>query len=411
MSEYSEKATVLLFELNRPADAEKLILEGLSAEPNDELLHCLLSHALARQGRNWPAIQSAQTAIGHAPGFAYAHATLGWALLKSNQFSTAARAFQEAVRCEPENADYHFGWAESLRRQNLGKLAFDVASRGLNNDPRSVDCRNLMAACLMDDGNYRRATNFLEETLGMAPREAYTHALLGYAWQNRQRQLRAARYYLEALRLNPGNRDNVVAFRELLASISFIPCGIMFGLLLGAVLLLGMFLHQQFAWHNLDAVSTAVFFMLPPLACLLVHNRIRDAVAFSPILLGRFLCTPTDRKLLFYAICAYFMTAACIFIVALTCPRTVGQRGSEFLPFVASYTFPLIPILIWLEWRDVQRTVAAIVSLLIAAIQISFLVFTYVIAATPQAERVFPAAIVISVVCLFSIVIEKDQIG
>jgi tetratricopeptide (TPR) repeat protein len=410
MSDYCDKASALLFELNRPADAEKLILEGLSVEPNDALLHCLLSHAQARQGRNRPAIESARSAIGLAPGFAYAHATLGWAYLKSNQFPTAARAFQQAVRCEPENAEYYFGWAESLRRQKLWKLAFDVASCGLNNDPRSLDCRNVLAACLMDDGNYGQATELLEETLGMEPGEAYTHALLGYAWQNRQRPLRAARYYLEAVRLNPGNRDNVVAFRELLTSISLIPCGIMFGLIVGAVLLLGKLFHQQFTWHNLDVVSTASFIMLPPLACLLAHDRIRNAVAFSPILLGRFLYTPTDRKLLFYAVCAYFMTAACVFTVALTCPRIVGQRGSEFLPFIASYTFPFVPILIWLEWQDVQRTVAAIVSLLIAAIQFSFLVFTYVIAATPQAERVFPFAFVISVVCLFSIIIEKDWI-
>ena len=103
-----------------------------------------MADALRRLNRRDEAIASLRTAIALQPDLAFAHYSLGNLLYETGQLEAAVRAYQEALRYEPEASahgiynDLGVALALSGRRQEA-IAAFD---RALAIKPDFVDARN-----------------------------------------------------------------------------------------------------------------------------------------------------------------------------------------------------------------------------------------------------------------------------
>ena len=98
---------MLLYELRRPADAERAARDALAASPDDPYLHLLLAEALRRQDKLDAATASARTAVGLAPEHPAAHATLGLIEYQRDDYYAALDHLHEALRNAPDSADLH----------------------------------------------------------------------------------------------------------------------------------------------------------------------------------------------------------------------------------------------------------------------------------------------------------------
>lgn len=239
-----ERIHALLFDLRRPVEAERAILDALTREPNSGWLYAVLAEARRRQGKLVAAEADARTAIGLAPEFDYAHNTLANILYDQERYTIALKPCAEALRLAPENPDYHETMALLLLGLERNKKARQSAEQGLKFDPEHVGCLNRLAVALRLLDYPEQAQAALERALQIDPEAAQTYASLGWLARNTLQYRTAIRHYREALRLDPtephastGLRDTVMAFARLVG-LAIIACTITIGV---AIRLTGLF--------------------------------------------------------------------------------------------------------------------------------------------------------------------------
>ncbi len=353
MSGHRERAELLLFELRRPADAEMAIRQGLAQEPNDAGLHCLLSHVLRQQRRIREAVAAARDAITLTPDWPYALETLGWALYGDGQYRGATEAFRRALQIDPSNADYLYGVAKCLLQSNELRGGVEAAREGLALDPQHVGCLNSIAIGLATLGNEREAFVRLEAALAIAPLDPVTHANIGWVWLKCARPHRAAHWYLQALQLRPTSEQNRISLQHAVEGISkWIVWPAFVGLMIAVGLVsyacLGLF-------RALGNETTAVvpMLMLLPLAALLTHPRYQDTVGLFPFHLGWALHTRADRRYALVLTIGWLVSGAVAILVSLTAPAPDPGNPDwiDPLPYQASFTCPLVSLVILLDWK------------------------------------------------------------
>lgn len=196
-----ERARVLL-EQERHELAERELRQYLLAEPDDAGAHAMLALCLAGQKKHRAAVESAQRAVHLAPGFPYAHYALAWVYDQADRLAEAEAAVNEAIRLDPEDADY-FALLGSVKMQRRRwREALEAAERGLYFDASHVGCINLRAMALNQLGLRDDAAVAIEGALSVEPENAMTHANRGWQEVHRGDYARAMGHFREALRID-----------------------------------------------------------------------------------------------------------------------------------------------------------------------------------------------------------------
>ena len=149
------------------------------------------------------AIEEAQTALGLAPDFPFAHYALGSVLLQKDKPKEAEDAAREAVRLDPEDADLYALLGDTLRSQRRWSDALDAAELGLTLEPEHVECTNLRGFLLVQLGRREEAGETIDAALARDPDNAITHANKGWALLHHNDHKKALVHFREALRLDP----------------------------------------------------------------------------------------------------------------------------------------------------------------------------------------------------------------
>ncbi len=134
----------------RTDEARDLYQAVLLAEPKNSTAVSALSTLPAAGRRNLDA-STLKNLVREQPGAADLHFALGLQYVAAGNWSDAQRAFFEAVRNEPTNADYVYNLAVSLDRLGQGALAATYYQRAL-------DVANLSALFNPDAARTRLAT-------------------------------------------------------------------------------------------------------------------------------------------------------------------------------------------------------------------------------------------------------------
>ena len=115
----------------------------------------------------------------------------------------AEAAAQEAIRLDPDNANYLGLLASIEMGRRRWAAALEAADRGLALDPEHAQCTNLRAMALVQLGRKDEARETLGSALANDPENALTHANQGWALLHRGDHQQALEHFREALRIDP----------------------------------------------------------------------------------------------------------------------------------------------------------------------------------------------------------------
>jgi Flp pilus assembly protein TadD len=143
----------------------------------------------------------------------FTHYAAGIVFQERNRFGEAEAAAREAIRLDPEDADYWSLLAQCLFSQQKWKDALEAADAGLKFNPEHSSCINLRAMALVKLGDKAGAAATIEQDLRRNPHNALSHANQGWTLLHQNDPKKALEHFREALRLNPNNewaRDGMI---------------------------------------------------------------------------------------------------------------------------------------------------------------------------------------------------------
>jgi tetratricopeptide (TPR) repeat protein len=213
MSDYPDLATLidrarlLLFQMQRYQEAETLLQQCLSIEPQSSLTHALLALARANLRQGELAIASAKLAIELAPDESYTHYVLAVAYRHHGFITRSERAIAVAISMNPEIADYYGIQADNYIIQRQYTKALDALNIGLKLDSKHLYCLQLKLKAFIQLRLFVDAEQIADLLLPLCPDDANIYRLVGdlYQFQHKNKQSIAA--YQESLRLNPLQTD------------------------------------------------------------------------------------------------------------------------------------------------------------------------------------------------------------
>jgi tetratricopeptide (TPR) repeat protein len=190
-------------EAGRHAEAAKLLLAAIEAQPNDAEIHYELGRAMRRLDEPARAVTCFRKAIGLDPKHLDARVDLASVLLALDHPDTAEQAARDALALDAHSvgALVNLGAAQQRR----GELAASAASyrAALALEPDCVPAlANLSAVCLQS-GALDEARRCAESALRLAPQDADSQLRLGNVLLEQRQPERAAERFREALRLRP----------------------------------------------------------------------------------------------------------------------------------------------------------------------------------------------------------------
>jgi tetratricopeptide (TPR) repeat protein len=223
---------------NRPADAEAICLNWLSASPGCTHHLRLLSHALMKQNRLDEAEERILFAISLDPDFPQLEEDLGSVLAMKGRYDEAIPHFQKAITQDPvlptpykklgqaligagraNEADDVFrlylerdpsksAVVEAITRVQEGreKEAIELFRKVLKADPDNVDAmRYLAAAYLKEQKNMGDAEALLRRASQIAPAYVEVLMLLGSVLMERNKYPEAAEAFEKVIKLHPNS--------------------------------------------------------------------------------------------------------------------------------------------------------------------------------------------------------------
>ncbi len=192
-----------LIELQRCDLAVDALRAALCEDPQDAEMHSLLGYCLASLGRLDEAMREATLAVELAPNAAPAHFVLALVLACSDKCAQSFRAINEAIRLNPDDADY-YGFRAAL---HVGRMAWKnvefSCKRGLEVNPRNAHCVNYLSLSLYFQNRPTEARRHLDLAKQLEPDSYITQSNIGWqaAFDGDYKLAEAA--FRESLRTNP----------------------------------------------------------------------------------------------------------------------------------------------------------------------------------------------------------------
>ncbi|KAA1257658.1 outer membrane protein PgaA [Rubripirellula obstinata] len=196
----------LLISQSRFELAEREIRRSLTEDPDDSQLQAFLAICLlVDKSRLEEATDAAKKAVAGAPDEPYTHYVLTLVWDARGQTDYALDSIEEAIRLDPETAEYYGLQAQMYLMKGNYNAALKSATAGLSVNPENIDCGNLRSMALERLGRTDEAMISSAQTLARDPDNAGSHAAHGHTLLNAGRHKEAQVAFREALRLNPSN--------------------------------------------------------------------------------------------------------------------------------------------------------------------------------------------------------------
>ena len=178
----------------------------LSAPHSPNSLHAL-GAALIGRGNAAEGIEDLRTFIRmypKDPSVNLARLELAGALEKSGEIAEAATVYRSLLKERPENVIALSRLGNILAAAGNTGEAMALLQRAVAIEPRSTPLRTLTVQLQITNGQLSDAERNARELIGMAPKDAEAHNLLGVALASQDRLVEARDEFGKALSLNPG---------------------------------------------------------------------------------------------------------------------------------------------------------------------------------------------------------------
>ena len=199
---------------NRPDDAIKQIRLRVGTE-NDAPARIVLASAHAMAGRLPAAIRTLEDGVETQPDEMALHLNLAGMLSRVNRMEESLAAYDRAIELQPGTFAAHFGRAQMLVRMNRLEDAASAVStaRGLN--PKAEQVWTLQAGIEAERGEVDAARVILEQAIEEFPRSVPARLLLARLHRGQGNTSDARRVAQEAASIAPGNAAVARLLKEL----------------------------------------------------------------------------------------------------------------------------------------------------------------------------------------------------
>ncbi len=196
---------LLLFETNRPAEAEKMLMEGLAQDPEQPLTLTLLAICRLRLNKDAAALEASQQALMLAPDHTFVLTTHGRTLAANRKNADARRALMSALEVDPTYAEAYSVLAQIEYSEQRWEMTLHNAESGLEHDPSDQTLINLRAMALVKLNRSEEAAQTMDYALYNDPEDSFSHGNKGWVHVERGQYDEAVASFREALRLDPNN--------------------------------------------------------------------------------------------------------------------------------------------------------------------------------------------------------------
>ncbi|QKI81094.1 tetratricopeptide repeat protein [Kroppenstedtia eburnea] len=188
--------------------ALEITAKVLTAEPDHAGAHYLMSRAECLREQPHQALESIVKAVRlqpEEPLYLAFHGVLLGAVKKNTE---ADKAFQQALRMDPDHDLIHYWYAEFLlQNRQQPDRALDHIQRALELDPGDADYYTLHGRILWEKKKPKAAREAFQTALRLDPEGLNIHYNYGLFLLNQNRPKPAFQHLREAVRIDPGDPD------------------------------------------------------------------------------------------------------------------------------------------------------------------------------------------------------------
>lgn len=196
----------LLIQQDRHAQAEDVLRQVLSEEPDFGIAHSLLAICIMRdRDKLAEATLEAEQGIHLDPdsGFAfYVHAIV---MNARNRFEDAMGSVVRAIELDPSEARYHGTQAQLFAKKEKWEPCLETAQTGLQFDAEDEVCQLMNTLALERLGRIDDSLAEADRAIANDPDDSYAHSAKGWALYASGDYKEAQVSFREALRLDPNN--------------------------------------------------------------------------------------------------------------------------------------------------------------------------------------------------------------
>ncbi len=193
----------ILIRQQRYSDAEKILSELLTEDPNNIRVLSLLAESHLLQNKFETAYRLIDSAIGLSPDVPYLFYIKTRIAIGQENFVEAERNINHAIKLDPYDADY-FAIAANLQlRRKQFENALSLSDQALEIDPENLLALNTRSTTLIKLNRSEESFETIEGALREDPNSAFTHANYGWGLLEKGNHKKAMDHFKEALTNDP----------------------------------------------------------------------------------------------------------------------------------------------------------------------------------------------------------------
>ena len=199
-----EKAS-LLMQQNRYDDAEKILGQLLTSEPNNDYLLYMLAEVNLQKENYGRAEDLINSAIGLDPDMAVYFFLKARLYLVQDKYKLAEEYVTQAINMEPHEPGFFAFWAQIKLFLKLYDDALNIANQALALDASHVFALNVRSTALLKLNRKEESFDTIAGALHENPNDAYTHSNYGWGLLEKGDNKKALEHFKEALKNDPNS--------------------------------------------------------------------------------------------------------------------------------------------------------------------------------------------------------------
>lgn len=205
MEDFRLSKVEILIQQNKYTEAQKILSDLLTEEPNNIQYLSLMAQVFLRQDKYDNAISILDNAIGISPDEPHLFYMKSLVNLEQDNLKEAEIYINEAIEIDPYDADYFALLANiKLRRKQLEE-ALEMTSRALEIDAENLLALNTRSTVLNKLNRKEESYEAIVGALREDPNNSYTHANYGWGLLEKGNHKKALEHFKESLTNNPNN--------------------------------------------------------------------------------------------------------------------------------------------------------------------------------------------------------------
>jgi len=222
MTEALIQRAEILIEQQKYSEAQQILKEVLSSDPNDVHVLALLSEVNLQLGKIEDADIAINSAIGISPDIAHLYFIKARVLIQKEKYDDAEKHLYQAIEIEPSEANYFSLLASIKLSRKKYDEALQLADQSLALDAENILGLNIRSTSLIKLNRKEDAFTTINGALREDPTNAYTHANYGWNLLESGNHKKALEHFKEALKNDPTNKFAQSGMAESLKASNFL---------------------------------------------------------------------------------------------------------------------------------------------------------------------------------------------